>query len=170
MSGNRLYVKITQLTFLTIFLLTAIYAKISYIYGQNYQAAKKTNVIRLFLPNLCKDANSFNSRFSENSVLQEVRKKKVIRVELTGDYSEDYKRFSFIRSETQRLKYSNDTTTIMQVHFTNENSYGQFVYLISFLLEDHQKRYALVQNDLYIFGEKNNKTHSEASIHYFIYL
>ena len=93
--------------------------------------------------------------FSGPGALSEWKKlkKQFINVDLTGVYTEDIKRLDFIKMEARRLKYTYDTVHILKVHFTNENTYGQFIQLASIMQKDLHKRYMFYQDDFYILGE-----------------
>ncbi len=104
--------------------------------------------MRLFLP---KDLG--HQMYSMEAVMEEISRKKIILVELKGNFEEDKKRFEFIRQEARRLKYTYDTTSVLHVHFPKESTYGQFVYLNDMMQEDKHKRYLVTDNEFYIFGE-----------------
>lgn len=93
--------------------------------------------------------------FSGPDMLNEWKrtKKEFITVNLTGYFPEDKKRMDFIRMEARRLKYTCDTTHILKVHFSDENTYGQFIQLVSIMQQDIHKRYAFYEDDFYILGE-----------------
>ena len=86
-------------------------------------------------------------------MLEEISHKKIILVELKGNTEEDRKRFEFIRQEARRLEYTCDTTSVIDVCFLKESTYGQFVYLTDMMQEDKHKRYGIAGDDFYIFGE-----------------
>lgn len=144
-----------KISFLCAVVLAAIYFK--YLLQLNHpsqQSLKNKTVLRLFLLRRHKpDDDSSFVTFSEKFILNQVRQKKVIKIDLSGDAEQDSKRFEFIRHEARRLKYTYDTTTVIQVHFNKENTYGQFVYLVNMMVEDQHKRYAFINDDFYIYGE-----------------
>ena len=81
---------------------------------------------------------------------QTIKKKKVIHIDLTGNSNEDDKKIYFIQSEARCLKYNNDTASIIEIHLSNETSYGRFVELVNIMLEDGHKRYGLWKDNFYI--------------------
>lgn len=98
-------------------------------------------------------------RFDKAYLKQTLRGKKVEQVYL-GEYHEyngDIERYSqnrklhFIANEMERLQFTHDTSTVLQVSFGNENTYGQLIYILNLTILDQFKRYALYGNDLYLF-------------------
>jgi hypothetical protein len=139
--------------FASIFFLSAfVLAAVVYMFGSSHQKSslvtKDDKALRLFLPT----DNGFR-KYSTQALLEEIKHKKIIRVELTGVAEEDEKRFQFIRQEARRLQYTYDTTSVLHVHFRKESTYGQFVYLTDMMTEDHHKRFGITNDDFYIFGE-----------------
>ena len=111
--------------------------------------------LRLALPSEDSDQSEFGKQFSGSASLIKWKKERkiFIRVDLTGELSEDKKRMEFIKIEAGRLKYTYDTTHILKVHFTDENTYGQFVELVNTMNKDRHKRYVFYKDDFYILGE-----------------
>jgi hypothetical protein len=111
--------------------------------------------MRFILPDDTPSPQRYLKTYNAPDVLKEWRKqhKKIITIDLTGDLQEDKKRLEFIRNEAQRLKYTYDTTSILKVHFTDENTYGQFVELLNIMIKDRHKRYMLFQDNFYVAGE-----------------
>ncbi|CAN5660525.1 hypothetical protein BH10BAC2_BH10BAC2_01710 [soil metagenome] len=97
----------------------------------------------------------FLKQFSGPDIVEELKrsKNKFINIDLTRQRKEDRKRLDFIRIEARRLRYAYDTMNILKVHFTNENTYDQFVELVTVMQEDLHKRYMFYQDDFYIIGE-----------------
>ena len=108
------------------------------------------------LPDDESSKSSFSKIFTGPDILNDwqARNKKFISVSLTGDVNEDEKRFEFIKNEARRLKYTNDTTNIIRVHFNEDNTYGQFVNLVNMMARDFHKRYMYYKDDFYIMGEQ----------------
>jgi len=79
--------------------------------------------------------------------------KKFIQFNLTGDSLEDEKEIYVIRIEALKLKYTGDTIHVIKVHFTNENTYGDFIQLINIMHKDKHCCYTIYEDDFYIFGE-----------------
>ncbi|MEO5593924.1 MAG: hypothetical protein ABIR15_03220 [Chitinophagaceae bacterium] len=106
-------------------------------------------VIRQYLPS--EDRNNFYSGYQ--LIDQALKKKKIIHINLTGDDTEDDKKIIFIQSEARRLKYTCDTTKLIEIHLSDQISYGRYVELVNMMLKDQHRRYALWKNNFYIFGE-----------------
>ena len=111
--------------------------------------------LRFIVPPDDSDKSEFGKKFSGSGTLKNWKKEKkiFIRVDLTGELSEDKKRMEFIRNEARRLQYTYDTTHILKVHFSEENTYGQFVELVNMMNKDRHKRYTFFKDDFYILGE-----------------
>jgi hypothetical protein len=145
------YIQLIFFICFQLFLLHVFFIRVAHeIYPQ-----KNGTVLKIYLPD---DEPSYDPdiiKFSGPDILSEWRrtKKKFIQIDFTGETKEDKKRFEFIRMEARRLKYTYDTVHILKIHFTEENTYGQFVQLVSIMQEDHHKRYVLYKDDFYILGE-----------------
>ncbi len=111
--------------------------------------------LRFILPPDDSDKSEFGKKFSGSGALKNWKQEKkiFIRVDLTGELAEDKKRIDVIRNEAMRLKYTNDTTHILKVHFTEDNTYGQIVELVNIMNKDRHKRYMFYKDDFYILGE-----------------
>ena len=149
---NKIF--IIKLFFLIAFIISAIIFGSRLFFTYATATAKEENALRLFLPN-----DRGESQFSVKALLKEVNRKKIIKVELTGKVEEDNKQFEFIRKEARTLQSTFDTTTVLHVHFPEESTYGQFVYLADMMAADKHKRYGITNNDFYIFGEDPIKNH-----------
>lgn len=116
---------------------------------------KHETIVKLFLPDDKSYKDSLIRGFSAPDFLADWKnqKKNFIRVDLTGEAEEDKKRFDFIRSEARRLKYTFDTLNILKIHFTNENTYDEFVRLVNIMTLDRIRRYMFYKDDFYILGE-----------------
>jgi len=88
--------------------------------------------IKHFLP-----SEDRNNPFSGYQLIDQVRKKKeIIHINLTGDEAEDDKKVLFIQSEARRLKYTCDTTKLIEIHLSDQISYGRYVELVNIMLKD----------------------------------
>lgn len=111
--------------------------------------AKKQTVIKYYLP-----SEDLANPFSGFMVIDKaVKEKKVIRVSLSGDNMEDDKKMNFIQQEARRLKYTCDTSDMIEIYLPDNITYGRFVELVNIMLKDGHKRYALWKHHFYIFGE-----------------
>jgi hypothetical protein len=117
-----------------------------------YQPVMKTStLLRLVVPN--DESSPGQYRFSRYAVKAALRGKKINTVYLSGDRKLNAKKLDFIAYEALKLKFYHDTTQIIKVHFTDEETYGEFVQLVNIMHRDDHKRYAWVDDDFYIFGE-----------------
>lgn len=149
-SKKILYVNIF---FLLILIFTAVLFKFKSAKNSDLPI-KDEKVLKFILPLDDVSDYPYGLTYSTKHILERVRREKIIRIGMIGNFQEDQKRFEFIRQEARRLKYTCDTTDVIQVHFINENTYGQFVYLVNMMIEDQHKNYVLINDDFYIFGER----------------
>jgi biopolymer transport protein ExbD len=110
---------------------------------------KQQTVIKYYLPS----EDPANPYSGCRIIDQAVKEKKVIHVSLSGDIIEDDKKINFIQSEARRLKYSCDTSAMIEIYLPDNITYGRFVELVNIMLKDGHKRYALWKHHFYIFGE-----------------
>lgn len=78
-------------------------------------------------------------------------KRKQIRFTLNG--TETDKKLKVIRYEALKLKYTEDTSTVIIINLKDNISYGNFVSLVDMCHADEHKRYASWDNKFVIFGE-----------------
>jgi|GEM_PF-2963168 len=102
--------------------------------------------------------------FSNYIVENTLKGKKIIPINLTGIPVEDDKVMDTIQSQAHWLKRTHDTTQVLKVHFTENNTYGQFMQLVTIMMTDCQARYTLWKDDFYIFGEELPKPQKEKGI------
>jgi hypothetical protein len=92
--------------------------------------------------------------FSKYSVKKAIENKKIVTIDM-GEYyfDEPYltnSKFNFVHNEIERLQFTHDTSTLLKVQLRNNNTYGDFMWLLNQALIYRVKRYALVDNDFYI--------------------
>jgi hypothetical protein len=127
----------------------------------------KHTVIRMYIPNDEKPVSGFTS-FSTYTVLQKVKTKHVISVNLEKDTSDDMSFYNrqaklhFIRNEIERLTFTHATNAVLQVSFGATTTYADFISIMNQLLICEVKQYALVGNNFYIFANKLPPAHPEA--------
>ena len=128
---------------------TALLLLLNFVTLPRFFPVKNETVIKHYLP-----SEDHNNMYSGYQLIDQMfKKKKVIHIDLTGNINEDDKKVAFIQFEARRLKYTHDTTSVIEIHLTDEITYGRFVELINIMLKDEHKRYALWKNSFYIFGE-----------------
>lgn len=109
----------------------------------------RQTVIKYYLP--AEDPSNPYSGFA--IIDRAITAKKVIHVSLSGAIIEDDKKMDFIQLEARRLKYTCDTTAMIEIYLADNITYGRFVELVNMMLKDGHKRYALWKHHFYIFGE-----------------
>ncbi len=125
-----------------------------------------TTCLKVFIP---KDENTKlgASTFSNYMVRNMAKKKKMISVsfddfvEFGNDwdgYVQDTK-MSFIQHEIERLQFTNDTSSVLKIEFNDGSTYGQFAWLLNQAMLYDVKRFALVDNEFYLFA-------NEPPVHY----
>lgn len=111
---------------------------------------KIPTVLKLFIPT--DDYSPGLYSFSRYAVKAQLKGKKINTVYLDGDRILNSKKLDFVANEALKLKYYNDTSQILHVKFSEETTYGELVQLVNIMYRDDHKRYALVDNDFYVFG------------------
>jgi hypothetical protein len=115
--------------------------------------------ISLVVPTDEKPRPGINS-FSKYGVFQEVKNKHIISVELEKDVRYDKGLYNYhakrrlINHEIERLTYTHETTSVLKVNFGETATYGDLISILNQILICGVKRYALVDNSLYIFANE----------------
>lgn len=108
----------------------------------------------MLLPSDEKNRSDYMNRYSKYSVFKAIKNKKILTVTIGQDHNLNLKKIEFVRQETRRINYAYLDNNVIKVHFENEATYGELVSILNNLREDVIKRYALLDDDLYIFGEQ----------------
>jgi hypothetical protein len=117
--------------------------------------------LKLFLPTDRKDDPGM-IRFSRGTVYKSLSGKKIITIDLDVETfcEEDsrtkyvfYQKLHFVSQEIERLEFTNDTSSVLKIQFGTNNTYGDFVWVLNELFLYKVKRYALVDNDFYVFAD-----------------
>ena len=123
---------------------------------------KQQVVLKFYLASDNTDRNNPVFAFSKWRILGVMKKKKIVPVYLDGDHKMNFSKLRFIQLEAQRLKFTCDTTQVLRVRLSYETNFEEFVSLLNIMYMNQQKRYCLIDNDFYIFGEnrpvENKKT------------
>ena len=114
-------------------------------------------VFKYFVPRLNVSNDHYGYLFEAPRILESIKHKKFISVALTAEKNEDEKRLNFVQLEARRLKYTNDTNSVIKVFIPDSCKYGTFLELLYMMNEDQHKRYFEYQNWFYIFGEPPDK-------------
>jgi biopolymer transport protein ExbD len=113
---------------------------------------KSQTVIKFFVPK--EDYQSpYFSTFSRSSVKAALKGKKINTVYLDEHHPLNARKLEFVAGEALKLKFYHDTTQVIKVRFSDETTYNEFVQVVNIMHKDSHKRYALLDNDFYIFGE-----------------
>ena len=84
-------------------------------------------------------------RFTEESVYCATVGKQIL------CYKLDTAQKDIILNEMTALNSLHDTTSVLQVNLTNENTYGDFVWVINETIKAGYKRYAFTDSSFYLF-------------------
>lgn len=84
---------------------------------------------------------------------------------LDSNKEENKRKLDVIRYEALKLKFIQDTSTVIFVNFNNDAFYGDFVSLINICIADNHKHYHLLNNKFAIFGEKPKSKVKEKKIY-----
>jgi hypothetical protein len=129
------------------------------------------HVLRLHLP--IEKLTASDSEFTKGNVLKSMKGRKVINITFwdktnTGNQRlDDYvnnKKMLFIQNEMEQLQFTHDTTRFLKVDLNEENTYGEFVWLINQATILHYKRYAFFDNSFYFFPNEPPVDYSKVSI------
>jgi biopolymer transport protein ExbD len=115
-------------------------------------SVKKQTVLKLFIPTEDKPS-PYGLWFSRSTVIAGLNGKKINTVYLDGDHTLNATKLEFIAGDALKLKFYHDTTQVIKVRFSDETTYNEFVQVVNIMHKDSHKRYALLDNDFYIFGE-----------------
>jgi hypothetical protein len=116
------------------------------------------NCIRMLLPTDEKPAGE-NVKYSRYSVLEAIAGKRITTVEFW--YNPDYieldafsyhAKLDFVRREIERMNFTHDTMSVLKVELGDGITYGDFVRILNCIIIYRVKRYALVDNSLYVFA------------------
>jgi hypothetical protein len=105
---------------------------------------KKQTILKFVLPN---EDNAYTS------VKAHLKGKKINTVYYDDDHDLNAQKLEFIGQEALKLKFYHDTTQVIKVHLSADNTYGEFVQLVNIMYKDNHNRYTLLGDDFYIFGE-----------------
>jgi hypothetical protein len=62
------------------------------------------------------------------------------------------RKLEFFRKELERLQFTNDTSTILKVRLGEDNTYGEFVWVLNHGMLYRIKRYVYLDNCIYFFS------------------
>jgi hypothetical protein len=99
-----------------------------------------------------KEKGSFY-QFNAEYFYKIIKEKKKIQIELDGDKLINQNKIALIRHEARKLKYTKDTTSVIDITFTREVTFGEINELFNMCYDDKHKRFVLLKNRFIIFGE-----------------
>ncbi len=140
-------------TFFCVFVL-AVMLLSGAIYFASYRKASvspATCTLTLFLPNE-RNVAGIPDRFSKQAFMQEISGKPVKTIDLTDDHATNQRKLAAVRAAAKKLRESHDTSTVIRVVYSTQATYQELVNLVDMLQVDKQKRYAIIDNDIYIIG------------------
>lgn len=113
--------------------------------------------IRLFIPSDHR-ATGWVRDFSKYAFLRDIRRKKILEVDLNETWSSAYD--SLLRSQKKaliiqkmsELQFLHDTTTVLKIAFGDDNTYGDFMWLLDLAHKFMFSRYAFFDNSFYFLG------------------
>ena len=138
-----------------------------YFYFQKRFIVKKQVCLSFVVPT---DRNYNTPTFSTNYMQNWIAKKKQLRIELTGDREINQKKIELIRYEARKLKYTMDTTTVINIALTKEVKYSELIQLIDMCYIDKHRRFTLIKNSFLIFGEYPPEVRDTTKETHLIYL
>ncbi len=109
--------------------------------------------LKFYLP-----SENADFRFSKRYLEKNLEHKLIVPFFLTGSFEKDDKILDTIDLQTKFLNISNDTMQVLQVHFSTKNTYGQFVQMVNIMQIEMSERYALFDDDFYIFANPKEET------------
>ncbi len=114
---------------------------------------KTQTVIKFVVP---KDDYQSPNRFgfTRSAAIAALKGKKINTVYLDENHGLNTRKLEFITREALKQKFYHDTTQVIKVRLSAETTYGEFVQLVNIMIKDGHKRYGLLDNDFYIFGEE----------------
>ncbi|WP_315823271.1 hypothetical protein [Paraflavitalea speifideaquila] len=102
-------------------------------------------------------------RYTKYGVWDAIKNKKIIQVQFfrapisrLNEYTRDMK-LEFVRQEIERLTFTHDTNSVLKVELGKGITYGEFIRILDQLAVYGVKRYALVDDSLYIFANEPEK-------------
>lgn len=114
---------------------------------------KKSETVLRFSLTSDRPATSGITAYNTSFVLEKTKGKHLITIDLDGNIALNGRKMLYIEQEAMRINYSYDTTSVIRVSLSDSTTYGTFVQLLNIMTADVIKRYALIGNDFYIFGE-----------------
>jgi len=114
--------------------------------------------ITIFIPQDCNRDKDWTLRFATFRFTtcdfeKEIKKRKQIKFTLDNNKKDNEIKMEMIRYEALKLKYTEDSSTVILINLTDSIRYGDFVSIADMCEADGHKRYAYWDNKFVIFGE-----------------
>lgn len=113
--------------------------------------------LRLFIASDDK-ATGWVCNFSRFTFLREMRRKKVLEVDFNETCSSAYdlvlhsSKKALITQKMAEMQFLHDTTVVLKVDFGDDNTYGDFMWLLNLTQKFMFKHYAFFDNSFYLLG------------------
>jgi hypothetical protein len=122
-------------------------------YAEERIAGKKEGMIVINVPIDQEDDTSYIRLFSSRNISNEINRKNNILFNLDNNERDNFEKFKLIRFEAKRLKYTNDTNSVIVIKLSDSSYYSAIVELVNICEVDRHKRFALFDRQFVIFGE-----------------
>src|SRR5260221_14688540 len=101
---------------------------------------KEQVVLKFFLAYDDTTVNSRILRFSKGYIMKDIKEKKIIPIDLDEDHEMNFRKFNFIQSVAQRLKFTYDILHGLRIRLSSETNFGELVSFLKIILIDYHKR------------------------------
>jgi hypothetical protein len=129
-----------------------------YYYGP--EEYERKTVVRLNLPYDHDSADENTVRFSAGYLVRQLKGKHITTITINNtifseiDHYVFTQKMAYIRSALEKLNFDNDTTEIVQILFTQESTYNDFIWVLNQAILLQFKRYAFLKNSIYFFADE----------------
>lgn len=130
--------------------LIGLFIVLPHFYRQS--APVKLGILPLFVPMDCHKDPELNN-YSKCLLEKELNSKKLVTITINENKDLNKQKLDIIRYEALRLKYFEDTTTVILITLSDSIRYGDFAAIVDMCEYDGHQRYASWDNKFVIFGE-----------------
>ena len=113
----------------------------------------KEYCITMFMPKDCNGDIDCTVYYGTCCIEKEIKRKKQIKFTLDNNEKDNKRKMEMIRYESLKLKYTEDTSTVVLLTLSDSISYGEYVSILDMCDYDGHKRFASWDNKFVIFGE-----------------
>jgi hypothetical protein len=112
--------------------------------------------LRLVLPS-DNTTTGWVRNFSKRTFLHDIRRKRILEVDFNEVRSAPYDSLlqyqkALIFQKMSELQFLHDTTAVLKIDFGDDNTYGDFMWLLNLAHQLMFKHYAFFDNSFYILG------------------